>query len=369
MRLEQRVGRVDRIGQMNTVQVLNFILKDTVEYRVREVLEQKLEIIKEEFGVDKTGDILDSADAGIIFNKLYMDSIINPERIEDRVDLAVNQIKKQANELKKKKSLFLSEKKLDPSEAQRLNNHPLPYWVERMVINYLISHGGKVNKEGDRWNLEWGNGIKMKKVFFKINNSSDLYKGCHLTLSDENIQEILKRIPRFAIGQPIPCINFSELRYEVSGYWALIQINVFSVEREIKNFMPIFLHDDGRVLIPTSKYIWDQLLTDSIEIVSYIKNSSAIEIFEKINHIIEKYGEPIYEELVSKLKIIVNKEKSIMEYAFVSKKRAIERIGLPSVKLHRINELYKQEKEWYKHLLEKKQYNFDVFPVVILKIN
>ena len=34
------------------------------EFRVREVLEEKLAVVLGEFGVDKTGDVLDSADAG-----------------------------------------------------------------------------------------------------------------------------------------------------------------------------------------------------------------------------------------------------------------------------------------------------------------
>src|SRR5436305_15002039 len=61
MRIEQRIGRVDRIGQTRPVRALNFALVDTVEHRVREVLEQKLAVILDEFGVDKTGDVLDSA--------------------------------------------------------------------------------------------------------------------------------------------------------------------------------------------------------------------------------------------------------------------------------------------------------------------
>lgn len=54
MRMEQRIGRVDRIGQRHIVRALNFVLEDTVEHRVREVLETKLQIILDEFGVDKT---------------------------------------------------------------------------------------------------------------------------------------------------------------------------------------------------------------------------------------------------------------------------------------------------------------------------
>ena len=42
MRLEQRIGRVDRIGQSHAVKAVNFVLEETVEYRVREVLEEEV---------------------------------------------------------------------------------------------------------------------------------------------------------------------------------------------------------------------------------------------------------------------------------------------------------------------------------------
>ncbi len=72
MRLEQRIGRVDRIGQPHAVRALNFVLADTVEHRVQEVLEEKLKIIWREFGVDKTSDVLDSVHAEQLFDALYI---------------------------------------------------------------------------------------------------------------------------------------------------------------------------------------------------------------------------------------------------------------------------------------------------------
>ena len=53
MKIEQRIGRVDRIGQVRDVFVYNIVLSDTVESRVREVLESKLRIILDELGIDK----------------------------------------------------------------------------------------------------------------------------------------------------------------------------------------------------------------------------------------------------------------------------------------------------------------------------
>src|SRR5207237_105870 len=52
MRLEQRIGRVDRIGQAHVVRAANFVCEDSVEYRVREVMEEKLAIILDEFGIE-----------------------------------------------------------------------------------------------------------------------------------------------------------------------------------------------------------------------------------------------------------------------------------------------------------------------------
>ena len=57
MKIEQRCGRADRIGQQRDVHIYNFIVSDTVENRVREVLEEKLSVILKEMGVDKYSDV------------------------------------------------------------------------------------------------------------------------------------------------------------------------------------------------------------------------------------------------------------------------------------------------------------------------
>ena len=50
MRIEQRIGRVDRIGQNHTVEVFNFWVKGTVEERVLNVLERRINIFEETVG-------------------------------------------------------------------------------------------------------------------------------------------------------------------------------------------------------------------------------------------------------------------------------------------------------------------------------
>jgi SNF2 family DNA or RNA helicase len=86
MRIEQRIGRVDRIGQKLPVKAFNLIFEDSVELRVQEVLEEKLATILDEFGVDKTQDVLDSAESGAVFERLYAQAILNPGDIEKNID-------------------------------------------------------------------------------------------------------------------------------------------------------------------------------------------------------------------------------------------------------------------------------------------
>ena len=50
MRVEQRIGRVDRIGQDHPVTIFNFHVKGTIEGRILDVLEQRIRLFEESIG-------------------------------------------------------------------------------------------------------------------------------------------------------------------------------------------------------------------------------------------------------------------------------------------------------------------------------
>ena len=50
MRVEQRIGRVDRIGQQRAVSIFNLWVKDTIEERVLDVLEKRIKVFEETVG-------------------------------------------------------------------------------------------------------------------------------------------------------------------------------------------------------------------------------------------------------------------------------------------------------------------------------
>lgn len=112
MKIEQRCGRVDRIGQQRDVHIFNFIIKDTVENRVRQVLEEKLSVIFKEMGVDKYSDVLDSEVAECDFTEVYMHSISHPSRIDESLYPVESEVKQQLANAKKYKDVIREEKDL-----------------------------------------------------------------------------------------------------------------------------------------------------------------------------------------------------------------------------------------------------------------
>ena len=153
MKIEQRIGRVDRIGQKHIVRAMNFALADTVELRVREVLEEKLARILEEFGVDKLADVLDSEDGGVPFEALFAQAIIAPEDAEQRAAGVADEIRRRAEEARAGSSLLNATEKLDPSAAQHIASHQMPYWTERLTLGFLRTQEstGALGKARRRW--------------------------------------------------------------------------------------------------------------------------------------------------------------------------------------------------------------------------
>lgn len=112
MKIEQRCGRVDRIGQQRDVHIYNFIVGETVENRVREVLEEKLSVILKEMGVDKYLDVLDSEVAECDFTDVYMRSIGHASQVEKNLYPVEAEMKQQLTNAQKYKDVIREEKDL-----------------------------------------------------------------------------------------------------------------------------------------------------------------------------------------------------------------------------------------------------------------
>ncbi|HVO96275.1 MAG TPA: helicase-related protein, partial [Terriglobales bacterium] len=321
MRLEQRIGRVDRIGQTHAVRAINFVFEDSVEHRVREALEQKLAVIFEEFGIDKTGDVLDSAQAGQMFDEMYVEAILNPEKMEGSVESMIARLEDQAREARTTASVLGATEDLEPGEAQRLLTHPLPHWVERMTVSYLKAHGGQAVRKSQSWNLTWPGGETYENVVFTGKEAERLPAARHFTLEEPKVRGLAMRVPRFAPGQPVPVVSIPGLAGEVKGIWSLWRITIATMEWNRRRIMPLFLADNGMVYMPTARHVWDQLLAASPQVHSVLDASVSHVAFEKLRGAAEEYGKPIYETLVQEHQARIARERERADHAFAVRRR------------------------------------------------
>lgn len=386
MRLEQRIGRVDRIGQIHVVRAVNFVFEGSVEHRVREVLEQKLAVIFEEFGIDKTGDVLDSAQAGHIFDEMYVEAILNPEKLEDSVENAVARLHEQARDARNSTSVLGSTEDLEPGEAQRLLIHPLSHWVECMTVSYLKAHGGQTEKKNQGWTLTWPGGETYEKVVFTRKDAEKFPATRHLTLEDPKVRGLAMRLPRFAPSQSISVVSLPDLSKDIQGFWSLWQISVASHESRVTvrgdgldnrdagfeshrgRITPLFLADNGMVFMPTARHVWDHLITTNIRISSVIDPAVSQATFAKLQTAVEEHGKPIYQALTQEHRARIAREHEKATYAFAARRRTVGRIGLPQVRNHRLN-LLAQEERNSKVQLEQQAHTYpEMVPLLVVRV-
>jgi superfamily II DNA or RNA helicase len=403
MRLEQRIGRVDRIGQTHTVRAINFVFEDSVEHRVREVLEQKLAVIFEEFGIDKTGDVLDSAQAGRMFDEMYVEAILNPEKLEDSVESVVARLQEQAREARTTASVLGATEDLEPGEAQRLLTHPLPAWIETMTVSWLRSRsdelrglrtelgkkdvGAKIiGREGKHtiWELVWPDGHVSVGAFTQSSELSPHYS--NLGLEEPRIRGLAMRLPRFAPGQPVPIVSIPGLSEEVQGVWSLWQISIVSHESRVasrwdgpvtldpgpetrrRRIMPLFLADNGMVYMPTARHVWDQLLAASTKARSVLDAEVSQAAFAKLQSAAEEHGKAIYEALVQEHRGRIAREREKADYAFAARRKTVERIGLPQVRNYRLNLLSQEERSFQEQLDQKAHAYPEMVPLLVIRV-
>lgn len=379
MRLEQRIGRVDRIGQGHAVRAVNFVFEGSVEHRVREVLEQKLSVIFEEFGIDKTGDVLDSAQAGPMFDELYLEAILNPEKVEESVNSVVARLQEQVREAHITASVLGAAENMEPGEAQRLLNHPLPHWVERMTVSYLRTNGGKADltavpdttkagRNGQSWNLVWPDGEMYLNVVFTGKEAEKFPAARHVTLEEPKVLGLALRVPCFVPGQPIPIVSIPGVAHEIKGIWSLWQIAISTTDWNRRKIMPLFLADNGDIFIPTARHVWDQLLVTNPIILSVLDTDASQTTFNRLHQAAEEHGKSIYDALVREHRGRIAREREKEGYAFAARRRTLERIGLPQVRNHRLSLLAQEEKRVRGQLDRKAEVYPEMVPLLMIRV-
>jgi len=373
MKLEQRIGRVDRIGQQHVVTALNFALEDTVELRVREVLEEKLQRILEEFGVDKLGDVLDSEEGDIDFDNLYIGAVLTPEEAAERATELAEQIRSRARAAREGGKVLGAVEELDPSGAKRIENHQMPYWTERMTLSHLRTlreEGAEVGQDEVGFRLRWPDGFEVQKAVFSRSEAA-IPGTVHLSLEEPRVRRLVASLPHFAPGQPLAELSVPGVSDKVAGVWSLWRVQLRTEDERKTRVLPLFVDDDGRALGPTARAVWDRLIDGNVDLATppaAVNEEAATSAYEASRPEAEAQGESVFQELQEAHRQRIERERRKTTHAFESRRRAIERVGLPQVRSHRLSQLERERQAWATSMATKEAVVPELSAIVLLRV-
>jgi hypothetical protein len=375
MRIEQRIGRVDRIGQNKIVRAINFVYENSVEGRVREVLQAKLSIILDEMGVDKTNDVLDTSLSGEMIEKMMAHVIMEDADLDAEVDQTVKNLQEEMQQVRKQCAVYRISEEPDLSTAEKIRNHPLPHWIERMTIHYLQTKECRIEKDLLGWNFTWPDGEKVQSAVFQ---SRDLLAdGNILSLENPRIRGLALSLPQFIPGQPLPCVSIKGLPETVTGLWGLFEIRV-SVQQPSssqiripltrRGFLPVFISTEGKLFMMTAKHIWDQLLTNDLHIKKMKDSKESMEAGKKLLSAAERAGQKLFDRMQEAHFEAIAREEERGKIAFESRRKAIARIGLPEVRQFRMARLKEDESNWWSEIKSARQTLPEIRPLIAMQV-
>ncbi len=367
MRIEQRIGRVDRIGQRHLVRAFNFSIKDTVEFRVQEVLLDKLQRILAELGIDKLGDVLDSSGLDVDYQGLFVNAIMNPDQTDTELTCLVDSVRDTAEQSRQlNQSIEAGPPDLDRLKA--ILHHPLPGWMASMVQHYVMARGGEVQRTTLGWTITFPNGTVLPHVVFRPD--SDDVEQTYFALDHPEIQRMLEELPHEALGAPLARLASTQFTKGLRGIWSLWELRLWYGQENDRRILPMFLSDDGRLFQASALQIWERIthlsFQGEVDLSSHMLDE---ESWHKLFHLAEQQTEPLYRELQGIHIVRLQEEHVAMEQAFRVRRDMIGRVGLANVRAVRLRRLEDEYAVRLRNLEDAATVHPELRPILILEVD
>jgi SNF2 family DNA or RNA helicase len=322
MKIEQRIGRVDRIGQQRDVEIYNFVLADTVETRVKDVLEEKLSVILREIGIDKYADVLDSETAGVNFTDAYLNSIRNPRNIEYNIRPIEEDLRTQVKNTLRIKDLIREDKDLTEFIGAD-TSFDIEAALRSMMAYYESSIGNPV----------------LPIETYGIN--------------DERIIKHLKKEIRQDEHSRLLNISIRDFPNE-KGWFMLWHLSVAPDGTGGKT-IPVFINENGVLRPLAGKRIWDAILDDQ-RIISVSEGTAVTaETLDTLTKASQDYAYDVFSDMRAEYDRKIEENHRKYDYALSLRFDAASRIGIENIRNHKLNSLAQEKEQMEAQYRQSKQ--------------
>lgn len=370
MVVEQRIGRVDRIGQTYEVIAINLLLDNSIDKRVYEVIETKLNQIMDELGIDKTSDVLDSTLERESISKLYLTSLLNPAKFEQESNTWLEDIKAKLKEYQSTEGALptLNSKDIKVESVDAIMHSPLPKWLEILSKNYLESKGILYHLGNEEIKFELP-AFKENLYTFNIKESVNNPIPEPLSLQHEIIQTMLSEAIPFTESHLIPFIIIKQ-GTSSAGYWSLWHLTVKNEFDSQEVVQPIFISEEGNSYPAYAQDVWKKIIQERsiFDCLGVLTLDESKSIFNELSQQADTFLQSKYEEMENAIQVNTQRIKTNKEKAFAFQEKQLQRIGIENIKKSRLQKLDKEKENWTRTFDNAKEIIPSLTPLLILKI-
>jgi superfamily II DNA or RNA helicase len=366
MALEQRIGRLDRIGQKHVVKALNFLLEDSVEFRIQEVLEAKLQTILVEFGVDKTSDLLDSVEGNRMFDRLFVEALLNPDRVAEEADSIADTIRLEAVE-HREGHVLQADGLVTDSEMGAVSSQPVGDLLEMLVKFHVLPSGGEF-RAGSKGTIhvQWSGENQTEAVRFP--GAREDGEGTLLNLDHPKIRGLLGRAPVHGKGEPVARLRIPSLPKSIDGIWSLWVLRMTSFDFLRTKVFPVFINREGRAFTQTANHVWDRLPSLDMQPLGAMSGTGALAIYDQCYAAAGEEGMPLWQEMERQHRLRWEEEKGRAQYHFAARRKMLSQVGLPEVRGYRARQLEAEETARMAQIESQRALLPELEPLTILSI-
>ncbi len=363
MAIEQRIGRVDRIGQKHTVQAYNMLTTNSIDAKVYGIIVEKLNIILSQLGIDKTSDVLDSTIEQSKINRVYLQSLLDPHRSEFIGDSWLFEIKKKLNDYKATEGILptVSKEEIDNKQAAEVKYSPLPIWLEQLMDIYALSRGGTVQKSLTGISSYRFDGMKIDAVF-NAENALDNPQAEQITLQHDLVSRMLERVES-ETQQEMPVIKSTSGK-ETPGVFSLWKVSAKNPAESKTSFVALFVADNGKQYTAYANQIWNKLV-ESADAFTFIGNAPVTEETESEMTFLYEVFHRMEMDILETVKAKANARMNALKY----QRQRAERIGIVNIRNSRIKKIETEQQQWLDSIRRSQSVVPDVKNIIKVRID
>ena len=366
MSIEQRIGRVDRIGQKHPVVAYNMLTDNTVDTRVYEIIVEKLDAILAELGIDKTSDVLDSTIDMKKVNHLYLQSLLDPRRFDFTSDSWLYDIKSKLREYHSTEGALPSfdENMIVAESAGEVKYSPLPVWLEELMSLYTISEKGKIDKTLNGVSTYQIHGQTVDAVF-DSNLVVDNPGAELITLQHPVVKRILDEID--GNSQSLVPVLLSKEGNETAGYLTIWKVSAKNAYESKTTYVAQFITDTGRVFGPYGNDIWNRLVQEKDSFAYNGETVCKIDLESNtlLNNNLHATFHRMELEIQNNLQGMVERKLRALGFA----EHRINRIGIANIRNAKMRKLQKEKEDWQNAFAKGRSVVPDVKHILTVRIN